>query len=79
MKTKSYSVWMYTAMIAVILVMASCGNSQKKKEREAERAERRTAVQQPTETVVETETMIIAVDSLAPDSTNNRVTPRRTK
>lgn len=79
MKTKSYSVWMYTAMIAVILVMASCGNSQKKKEREAERAERRTAVQQPTETVVETETMIIAVDSLAPDSTKNRVTPRRTK
>lgn len=79
MKTKSYSVWMYTAMIAVILAMASCGNSQKKKEREAERAERRTAVQQPTETVVETETMIIAVDSLAPDSTKNRVTPRRTK
>ena len=77
MKKKCSSVWMYTALFAVILFMASCGNSQKKKERAAERA----AAEQPMEsgTIVETETVIVAVDSVAQDSISRNVAPRKTK
>lgn len=78
MKTKASSVWMYTAMAVTILFMASCGNSQKKREREAER--RAVEQQVPVGTVVESETVVVEVDSLVPDTTKvKRVTPKRTK
>lgn len=63
MKTKSSSVWMFTAMAAVVLFMASCGNSQKKKEKAAEKR----MSEQPMDTVsvYESETVVV-VDSLDP-------------
>lgn len=33
MKTKGSTAWVFTTMVAVVLFMAACGNSQKKKER----------------------------------------------
>lgn len=78
MKTKASSLWMYTAMAVTILFMASCGNSQKKKERAAEM--RATEQQMPAGTVVETETVVIEVDSLVPDTTKiQKITPKKTK
>lgn len=68
MKTKSSSVWMYAAMVVVVLFMASC-NSNKKKEREERRIEQR---QMPAGEVVETETVVVEVDSIVPDSSVNR-------
>lgn len=66
MKTKSSSVWMFTAMAAVVLFMASCGNSQKKKEKTAEKR----MSEQPMDTVsvYESETVVV-VDSLDPKKT----------
>lgn len=79
MKTKGSTVWMYTAMFAAVLMLASCGNSQKKRER----AEKRAMEQQiPVGTVVESETVVVEVDSIVPDSVavqNRMNTPKRTK
>ncbi len=77
MKKKCSSVWRYTALFAVILSMISCGNSQKKKERAAERS----AAEQSMEsgTVVETETVVVTVDSVAQDSVPKNVAPEKTK
>lgn len=79
MKTKISKAWVYTTMVAAVLFMASCGNSQKKKEQA-----RIQATQQPVDsvTVIESETVVIAVDSIAPDSVVTRqqtVTPKKTK
>lgn len=68
MKTKSSSVWMYAAMVVVVLFMASC-HSNKKKEREERRIEQR---QMPAGEVIETETVVVEVDSIVPDSSMNR-------
>ena len=75
MKTKGSTAWVFTTMVAVVLFMAACGNSQKKKEQ---------AKVQATEqvTVIESETVVIAVDSIAPDSAamkQKAPTPKKTK
>jgi len=67
MKAKISTVWMYTAIAVFVLLMASC-NSQGKKEREEERQERRIERQMPAGDVIETETVVVEVDSLIPDS-----------
>lgn len=79
MKMRNSSVWMYTVMAAVVLALASCGNSQKKKEKAAEKQ----MAEQPmdTVTVIESETLVV-IDSLAPDSVaaqKNVNTPKKTK
>lgn len=79
MKTKSSSVWMYTLIAAVGLSLVACGNSQKKREKAAERR----LAEQPmdTITVMESETVVV-IDTLTPDSTamrRNAVTPGKTK
>lgn len=75
MKKKGSSLWVYTAMAAVVLFMASCGNSQKKKEQAAQRQ----MTAQPTDsvTVIESETVVVTIDSIAPDSA--ATTPKKTK
>lgn len=79
MKIKNSSVGMYAILVMALIFIASCGNSQKKQER---RAERRMS-EQPVDsvTVIESETVFIAVDSIGPDSVANRraTTPKRTK
>ena len=75
MKTKGSTAWVFTTMVAVVLFMAACGNSQKKKEQ---------ATGQPADsvTVIESETVVIAVDSIAPDSAamkQKAPTPKKTK
>ena len=75
MKTKGSTAWVFTTMVAVVLFMAACGNSQKKKEQ---------AKEQPADsvTVIESETVVIAVDSIAPDSAamkQKAPTPKKTK
>ena len=79
MKRKSSSVWIYTAMAAVVLFMASCGNSQKKKEQAAQK--QMTAQPVDSVTVIESETIVVAVDSIVPDSAaaNKATTPKKTK
>lgn len=79
MKTKGSSIWMYTAMLAVSVLIASCGNSHKKNERAAER--QATEQQMPSGTVVESETIVVEVDSIVPDTmgVNNRTTPKRNR
>lgn len=80
MKTKCSSLWIFTVLAAVVLMMASCGNSQKKRERAAER--RGTEQALDTVTVYESETVVVTIDSLAPDSAavrQNVATPKRTK
>lgn len=79
MKTKRSSAWIFTTMIAVVLFVAACGNSQKKKEKAAEKQ----MSEQPmdTVTVIESETVIV-VDSLAMDSAavqKNMPAPKKTK
>ena len=74
MKTKGSTAWVFTTM-----VMAACGNSQKKKEQAKVQA-----TEQPADsvTVIESETVVIAVDSIAPDSAamkQNAPTPKKTK
>lgn len=80
MKTRNSSVWMYSIMVVAILFMASCGNSQKKKQRD----EQKTKAEQPMDsvTVIESETVVVAVDSIAPDGSvvkKNVTTPKKTK
>lgn len=80
MKTKNSSVWMYSIMVVAILFMASCGNSQKKKQQ----VEQKTKAEQPIDsvTVIESETVVVAVDSIAPDGSvvkKNVTTPKKTK
>ena len=75
MKTKGSTAWVFTTMVAVVLFMAACGNSQKKKDQ---------ATEQPADsvTVIESETVVIAVDSIAPDSAamkQKAPTPKKTK
>jgi len=79
MKMKRASVWIYTLIAVVGLSLAACGNSQKKRERVAERK----MAEQPldTLTVMESETVIV-IDSLSPDTTVLRkkaATPEKTK
>ena len=61
MKTKGSTAWVFTTMVAVVLFMAACGNSQKKKEQAKVQA-----TEQPADsvTVIESETVVIAVDSI---------------
>ena len=69
MKTKGSTAWVFTTMVAVVLFMAACGNSQKKKEQAKVQA-------------TESETVVIAVDSIAPDSAamkQKAPTPKKTK
>ena len=78
MKTKGSTAWVFTTMVAVVLFMA-CGNSQKKKEQAKVQA-----TEQPADsvTVIESETVVIAVDSIAPDSAamkQKAPTPKKTK
>lgn len=79
MKTRNSSVWMYTAIVAGVLLVASCGNSQKKRERAAER--QATEQQVPTGTIVESETVVVEVDSIVPDTMTGRnaTTPGNTR
>ncbi|MEG0795619.1 MAG: hypothetical protein RR397_03790 [Odoribacter sp.] len=80
MKTKGSSVGMYTMLVAIILFMASCGNSQKKKEQAAQQQTTQQAMDSVT--VIESETVVIAVDSITPDSAANQTkpaTPKKTK
>ena len=80
MKTKGSTAWVFTTMVAVVLFMAACGNSQKKKEQAKVQA-----TEQPADsvTVIESETVVIAVDSIAPDSVATKKaavnTPKKTK
>ena len=76
MKTKGSTAWVFTTMVAVVLFMAACGNSQKKKEQAKVQA-----TEQPADsvTVIESETVVIAV---APDSAamkQKAPTPKKTK
>lgn len=74
MKTKSSSVWMFTLMVALLISMAACGNSQKKKDKAAEQP-------MDTVTVIESETVVV-MDSVAMDTTavpNNVAAPKKTK
>lgn len=65
MKTKGCSKLAYIAVAVIALSVAACGNSQKAKEQAKQMAE------QPKDsvTVIETETVVVTVDSIAPDST----------
>lgn len=69
MRTKGCFNWTYIAIAAIAISVAACGNSQKKKERERREEAKRTAIQ-PKDSVmiIESETMVIAVDSISPDS-----------
>ena len=67
MKTKGSTAWVFTTMVAVVLFMAACGNSQKKKEQAKVQA-----TEQPAD----------SVDSIAPDSAamkQKAPTPKKTK
>lgn len=75
MKTRGSSVWMYVTMVAAVFFLASCGNSQKKNGQATEQ-------QMPAGVVVETETVVVEVDSIVPDSSvvkKNVTTPKKTK
>lgn len=80
MKTRGYSIWMYTAIAMAMIFMASCGNSKKREERRAEKRASEQVV--PAGAVVESETVVVEVDSIVQDSAamkKNMVTPRKTK
>ncbi len=68
MKTKDSSVWILAAAVVLLFGMTSCGNSQKKRERAAEK--RMTTQPMDRATVIESETVVISVDSVAPDTVN---------
>ena len=74
MKTKGSTAWVFTTMVAVVLFMAACGNSQKKKEQAKVQA-----TEQPADsvTVIESETVVIAPDSAA--MKQKAPTPKKTK
>lgn len=79
MKTRGSVKLVYILLAVGALSLAACGNSQKKKDQAVQKAE------QPKDsvTVIETETVVIAVDSIAPDSTAAKKavvnTPKKTK
>lgn len=79
MKTKGCSKLAYIAVAVIALSVAACGNSQKAKEQAKQMAE------QPKDsvTMIETETVIVTVDSIAPDSAAAQKTmmsaPKKTK
>ena len=80
MKTKGSTAWVFTTMVAVVLFMAACGNSQKKKEQAKVQAT--LPISADSVTVIESETVVIAVDSIAPDSAamkQKAPTPKKTK
>lgn len=56
---------MYTAMFAALLMMASCGNSNKRKVTGREVMEQRA----PQGTIIESQTVVVEVDTLVPDTT----------
>lgn len=79
MKTKDFTALGFTTLIAVVLFMVACGNSQKKKEQA-----KVLVTEQPADsvTLIESETVVIAVDSILPDSAAmkpNALTPKKTK
>ena len=79
MKTKGTTAWVFNTMVAVVKIMAAFGNNQKKKEQAKVQA-----TEQPADsvTVIESETVVIAVDSIAPDSAamkQKAPTPKKTK
>lgn len=81
MRTKGCFNWTYIAIAAIAISVAACGNSQKKKEKEQAK---QTAIQpQDSVTIIESETVIVAVDSIAPDSVATKKatvnTPKKTK
>ena len=82
MRTKGCFNWTYIAIAAIAISVAACGNSQKKKEKERDQA-KQTAIQpQDSVTIIESETVIVAVDSIAPDSAamkQKAPTPKKTK
>ena len=67
MKTKGSTAWVFTTMVAVVLFMAACGNSQKKKEQAKVQA-----TEQPADSVT-----VIAPDSAA--MKQKAPTPKKTK
>lgn len=72
----------YIAVAALAFSFAACGNSQKKREREEQRIERRMERQPQTDAVVETESVIVEVDTILPDTVMRQTTvraPKRTK
>lgn len=81
MRTKGSLKLAYIAIAVIALSLAACGNSQKKKEKE----QAKQAMEQPKDsvTVIESETVIVAVDSIAPDTVAAKKatvnTPKKTK
>lgn len=58
--------WIYMVAIVAGLVLASCGNSQKSKVQGKQ-------TQQPAGAIIEESEVVVAVDSIAPDSTTVKV------
>ena len=83
MRTKGCFNWTYIAIAAIAISVAACGNSQKKKEKEREQAKQTATQPQDSVTIIESETVIVAVDSIAPDSVATKKatvnTPKKTK
>lgn len=83
MRTKSCFNWTYIAVAAIAISLAACGNSQKKKEREREEARKTVMQPQDSVTIIESETVVVAVDSISPDSVAVKKatvnTPKKTK
>lgn len=81
MRTKGCFNWTYIAIAAIAISVAACGNSQKKKERE--QAKQTITQPQDSVTIIESETVVVAVDSIAPDSVATQKatvnTPKKTK
>ena len=65
MKTRSSLVWMFAAGVAAVVMLASCGNSQQKKVVGREVMEQRV----PQTTIVESQTVVVELDSIVPDTT----------
>ena len=63
MKTFGRIGWICMMAVAAILMLASCGNSQKNKVQSGKQ------VQEPVGTVVEESEVVVEVDSITPDST----------
>ena len=72
MKTKGSTAWVFTTMVAVVLFMAACGNSQKKKEQAKVQA-----TEQPADSVTVIESETVAPDSAA--MKQKAPTPKKTK
>ncbi len=79
MKTKGSTGWVLIALVAVVCFMTSCGNSQKKKEQAKTQKTEQAA---DSEMVMESETIVVEVDSITPDTTamkQQKNTPKNTK